>query len=51
MRNIIITEKELDVIMRMIDDWGFEYSLKCSYDEVSELRESLQAVLNIQEAE
>lgn len=51
MRNIIITEKELDVIMRMIDDWGFEYSLECSCDEVSELRESLQAVLNIQEAE
>lgn len=51
MRNIIITEKELETIMKLIDDFGFEYGLKCSSDEVSELKESLQAVLNIEEAE
>lgn len=43
MANVIITNEELETIMKLIDDFGFEYSLKCKPEEVAALKESLSA--------
>ena len=51
MRNIVITEKELETILKLINDWGFEYSLSCTPEEVKDLKNSLEACINLGEPE
>lgn len=51
MPQIVITEKELETILKLIDDWGWEYSLKCETEEVADLKKSLEAAYFIESEE
>jgi hypothetical protein len=44
---ILITDKEAELILRMCDDFGFEYSLKCTNEEVQNLKQSLLVTQNL----
>lgn len=48
-RDIVISGKELDTILKLIDDWGFEYNLRCTVKEVGDLKERLYESISMRE--
>lgn len=43
-RDTVISGKEVETILKLIDDWGFEYNLRCTLKEVGDLRERLLGI-------